>query len=200
MILINGIVFSDEWLKSLYSMRRELHHKISFIRRHFNYTDRVYVKVFESTRHLADHFGFRIPEWIMATGFGDRLYLVKQEQGNDGFGGPILETILHELVHLAVAQSFSAQCPLWLNEGLALYYSGEYQSFDFSGCREEYPYYEKGYSDKDFYCQSAYVVARLIQRYRLWPFVAYCRKCTQFSQDPRVGVEGLRNIGAKAAP
>jgi hypothetical protein len=191
MIIFNKISFPDEWLELLNSQYSELHYKISRIREHFGFTGRVSVTVFDSARDLSNYLGFTVPQWVKGTGFGDRIYLVRREGWIQDFDDSIYDIMLHELVHLAVAQRFSAQCPIWLNEGLALFYSGQHSSLDFSACSADYPYYDKDYTDEMLYCQSAQIVARLIESYGALPFVEYCRRCTEFAHDSMVGAEGL---------
>ena len=37
----------------------------------------------------------------------------------------IHKLIIHEYVHVCIEATFNSTCPLWLNEGLALYISGQ---------------------------------------------------------------------------
>lgn len=193
MVIIGNTVFQDVWLDALCEVRQELGDSLARIRRSFAWKTRVMVFAFNNVQEIADYLGFAIPGWIRGTGYGDRILVVGREGWTHGFDDSIFEIILHEFTHLAVAESFAVKCPLWLNEGLAIFCSGGYKSMDFSGCRPDYPCYERDYEDGDvFYRQSAYVVKRLVEKQGEDWFVGYCRRCRDFINDSLVGAKAIR--------
>ncbi|MCL1852726.1 MAG: hypothetical protein FWF88_06790 [Peptococcaceae bacterium] len=195
MIILENTVFHDVWLDALYDVRDEVGNGLARIRRDFVYRSRAVVDVFDDAQRMTDYLGFSIPVGVKGTGFNNKILLVARNGWIDDFEDSIFEILLHEFAHLAVAESFAEKCPLWLNEGLAIYYSGEAKYRDSQGFKADYPYYEKDYADWDlFYFQCAQIVFRLIEKYGEQDFVIHCRKCRDFINDSIVGAENLRRF------
>ena len=66
-------------------------------------------------------------EWLVGLAVGDKtIHIVSPANppGNHSYDS-VMEGLIHELVHICVARSSKTQLPVWLNEGLAVYYSGQ---------------------------------------------------------------------------
>lgn len=71
-----------------------------------------------------------VPEWSQAVAFTrEKLIIIKIETAEELKRSP--EILLHELVHILVAERFpGVRLPVWLNEGIAQYLSGYKLSLD----------------------------------------------------------------------
>ncbi|MCL1790205.1 MAG: hypothetical protein FWG40_02420 [Peptococcaceae bacterium] len=200
MIVLKNTVFQDVWLDALYDGRIVVSDGLDRIRRVFAYKTRVMVYAFQDVQQLADYLGMDLPVWVKGTGFGDKILVVGREGWIDDSEDSVFGVVLHEFTHLAVAESFAATCPLWLNEGLAIYFSGDSKFQDGENgvdgwAKGEYPFYERNYDDGDeFYFRSARMVFRLIEMYGEKDLIDHCRKCLDFVHDSRVGAENLRRL------
>lgn len=68
-------------------------------------------------------------QWLVGLAVGDRtIHIVSPANppGNHSYES-VMEGLLHEFVHICVARASSRPLPVWLNEGLAVYYSGQHR-------------------------------------------------------------------------
>jgi len=84
-------------------------------------TNPVEVKVYRTTRSFTQSTGK--PWWIAATHEGSRIEIQPIELLRKR--GTLPSTLRHELTHIFVNKISQSRCPLWLNEALALHFSGE---------------------------------------------------------------------------
>ncbi len=66
-------------------------------------------------------------DWLVGLAVGEKtIHIVSPANppGNHTYES-VMEGLVHELVHICVARSSNTQLPVWLNEGLAVYYSGQ---------------------------------------------------------------------------
>jgi len=68
-------------------------------------------------------------EWLVGLAVGDEtIHIVSPANppGNHTFES-VMEGLVHELVHICVARASTRRLPVWLNEGLAVFYSGQHR-------------------------------------------------------------------------
>ena len=68
-------------------------------------------------------------QWLVGLAVGDRtIHIVSPANppGNHTYQS-VMEGLIHEFVHICVARASSRPLPVWLNEGLAVYYSGQHR-------------------------------------------------------------------------
>ena len=106
----------------------EIESMIHNIQQIFRFDNRVYVKVDSSLAELSMRLGIPLPDWVKGVAMNNVIYLLNpiawKQDGND----TLASIFIHEYVHTAVFGTFKTECPLWLNEGLALYFSGQYKT------------------------------------------------------------------------
>lgn len=119
---------------------------------------------------------------------------MKKEGWICNFEDSEVEILIHEYVHLAIANVFKKKCPLWLNEGLAMYLSGQYLKTDVSQCKGDYPYYSEGYSDDMFYLQSVYAVTKFADKYGIKYITDLAKNCDDFIGDDVFGIENIEAL------
>ena len=67
--------------------------------------------------------------WLVGVAINDReIHLISplNPPGNHSFES-VMDGLVHELVHVCVANAVSEPLPLWFNEGLAVYFAGQYR-------------------------------------------------------------------------
>ena len=68
---------------------------------------------------------YEIPEWACGVSLFENVFVKRKSLWSTFNVGSLDETILHESVHSLLAGLFGTNLPIWLNEGLAIYLSGQ---------------------------------------------------------------------------
>ena len=91
---------------------------------------RVEVYIHPDRHSLLQSSGLRLAsEWLVGVAINDReIHLISplNPPGNND-SESVMDGLIHELVHICVANAGDAELPLWLNEGLAVYHAGQYR-------------------------------------------------------------------------
>lgn len=103
----------------------------------------------------------------------------------------IEKIIIHEYVHICIAYTFSTKCPLWLNEGLAVYISGQRDDIKMIRPNNIESLYEMNYETPNFYNIALYVVNELINKMSLSQIINIGRMCKSFKDDYWLGIETI---------
>lgn len=161
-----NISFSDIRLLKYIYMDQQWQQKIMYIRRIFKYSGRVNVILFENCDELSKYLGVKIPEWVTGTYYENTIMIIKYEMWKSRNIGNFSELLLHEFTHVIVNEKTKSTCPKWLNEGLALYFAGQYKGMYLNDKSSlDIAIYELDYCNKDFYNICAKVVEKLMDRY-----------------------------------
>jgi hypothetical protein len=70
--------------------------------------------------------GARFPEWGVAAAFPETQRIVMHGHRGGGDAGNPLQTLRHELAHLALGETLGSLVPRWFDEGYASYAAGEW--------------------------------------------------------------------------
>ncbi len=93
-----------------------------------DFEDRVDVYIHPNLYTLKNTMNLDDPsEWLVGLALGDKeIHLVspRNPPGNHTYES-VMDGLIHEFVHICVARSRKSHLPVWLNEGLAVYYSGQ---------------------------------------------------------------------------
>lgn len=153
----------------------------------YGYTCRRPVKVFLFTDEKAfeREAGADVPEWAVAIAQPGAVYM---RRAGTNFGSPQFEsTLKHELSHVLLDEMFAGKpgaLPRWLDEGLAVYVSGEWEmpeawtqsktelyaalrsgkSLDFNEISDSFPLSD--WKARVAYAQSYHFVAFMMKRYK----------------------------------
>lgn len=195
---MNNIVANDfitiSFLYSSYKEDYSFAERFNKIQTLFGFNKKIYVKIFNSLEDLEIYIGYKLTDWVKGVALYPFILLIhpsgwKQDQSDNFF-----ELFLHEYVHMAVEKSFHHNCPTWLNEGLAVYFSEQYKTMKLNIVDFNFDYYDvNGYQDIN-YNQFAFAVLKLIKKYGEEHVVNRAKRCSNFYFDDIFGFENLKNI------
>lgn len=104
------------------------------------------------------------------------------------------ELIAHEYVHVCIASTFLQPCPVWLNEGLAMYISGQYKRMTALNPKSVDCLYQMTQKFPNFYNFAIFVVEKLIDTVPLSEVIYRGQKCTSFADDSLFGINNIRSL------
>ncbi len=190
-----GINFSEpEVLPCLYKEDYWLE-KIRTIREVFGFKSRVNIKAVDSVEELSDCLGVKAPSWVIGAYCGNYIFMLKYELWQSRNLGTFAQVMTHEFTHIAINSKLKQRCPVWLNEGLALYFAEQYKTIRLK--RENISkedIYEIDYLDNCLYDISAKAVEKLADTYGITAIVKSLGISTDFAEDKILGVENMKRI------
>nr|WP_297938414.1 hypothetical protein [uncultured Lachnoclostridium sp.] len=144
----------------------ELGTKVVKIREMFGFTSEVVIEEVYSLEVLERITGNRLPRWVIGLSAGKRIWVLdKSKWENQKMD--LAQLILHEFVHIAINGTVKKKVPVWLNEGLAVYLSGQYEDYQLenSHIRTEMDFYQLAYESQNLYIIAGKVVTALADEY-----------------------------------
>ena len=136
-----------------------------------------------------------LPDWIVGANHNGKIAILNEKQ-LDARGFHINALCAHEMVHVFVNQ-FVANCPLWLNEGLAQNLVPEPENT--AKAREQIisqkllnPY--KLSYDSGLYYVSKIIVGKLFKIYGKTQIVTLLKKCTDFEDNNIFGYTAIEAL------
>ena len=128
--------------------------------------------------------------WVSAASDGENIYIFSDKLGKNE---DLVELMIHEYVHICVDRTFSSECPIWLNEGLAMWFSGQS-----SNTAEEKVdnisnfYYANQYTTDKFYNKANYIIKRVLNHISVNQLIDQMRYCKNFYSDSIVGIQNIQ--------
>lgn len=144
----------------------ELGTKVVKIREMFGFTSEVVIEEVYSLEVLEMITGNRLPRWVIGLSAGKRIWVLdKSKWENQKMD--LAQLILHEFVHIAINGTVKKEVPVWLNEGLAVYLSGQYEDYQLenSHIRTEIDFSQLTYESQNLYIIAGKVVTALTDAY-----------------------------------
>lgn len=144
----------------------ELGTKVVKIREMFGFTSEVVIEEVYSLEVLEMITGNRLPRWVIGLSAGKRIWVLdKSKWENQKMD--LAQLILHEFVHIAINGTVKKKVPVWLNEGLAVYLSGQYEDYQLenSHIRTEIDFSQLTYESQNLYIIAGKVVTALADVY-----------------------------------
>lgn len=186
MILFNKIrVYNFKILSLLYKEKKKIDVKLKTIQDIFNYSDLVDIMCFDDIKMMESYIEDDLPDWVKGIAYDNKILLLYNEDAGEIF--------LHEYVHLAIHKTFKGQCPLWLNEGLAIVFSGQIdRMLERKVCNCNI--YDITYEDDFFYEDCGNIVRMLCYKYGKKFIVSHAKKIESFIDDPILGRDSLNGI------
>ena len=122
--------------------------------------------------------------------FQDRIYVSLDNICTDN----VFNVVIHEYVHVCIAATFSKICPMWLNEGLAVYLSDQTDDIIEISPNNVECFYVSTQSYANFYNMSIHVVKRLVTIYGLQKVGEKAQNCKLFETDDLFGVRAIKDL------
>lgn len=139
-----------------------LESKINCIKNKFNFHENVYVEEL-SKKDLEELLQEEIPQWVVATNIRNNIILIDKIKNNTE--EYIEEVIVHEYIHIILNRLTNFKCPLYLSDGLAMYYADQKVENVKLDHLKNINLNTLNYSRTDFYILSKNIVDRIIKKY-----------------------------------
>lgn len=169
--------------------------KVVSIREQFKFYAKVHIKWFDSVTELQQYVGVPIPPWVIGTTQKGSILIVNYELWRHKNLGTMEELITHEFIHLALQHKLKSPCPLWLNEGMAVYLSGQIGSLvseDYESDSQDV--YNLDYSNENFYVISGLAVKKLVDCYGLHTIINRLLLSGSFMYDSIFGEQPMNSL------
>lgn len=155
--------------------------RVSEIRELFSFSSTVLIEEVPSLHALEKKCGCSLPSWVIGLSAGRRIWIVSKSQWENQ-KIDMEQLILHEFVHIVLNSSVKEELPLWINEGLAVYLSGQYQDYKLeqSHIRAFVDFYELSYGSENLYIIVAKMVVALMEHYGESFIVKELLECKNF--------------------
>lgn len=154
------------------------------------FDQKIKILAFESKRSMERYFGNILPSWIKGVALDNNEVLVNCRSLEE-INITLQEVILHECIHIILKKY---RLPIWINEGCAVYFSGQYSTM---GERQkealENPY-DICYETDDFYYNSAYVIKKLCDIYGEKCIIQHFQECKNFEDDEILGKNAVEKL------
>ena len=170
---------------------------MSMIQECFEFSEKVEVMCFSNTSSIGAYIGEKVPSWIKGVACCKNRVLLVYPPVREVYSDEstvYLKIFLHEYIHLAINKTFKGECPYWLNEGLAIFFSGQVDDMSkipLSGMGNPY---SLDYENDFFYEFCGCAVQALCNKYGEKSLIKYIKDCKDFINDIRLGKESLRML------
>jgi hypothetical protein len=190
-----NIHFSEPCLlRYLFSEKKWLD-KVIKLREAFKYGKRINIVALDSIEELTNLIGIKVPEWVIGTYVGNCILMLDYELWKSRNLGTFAQIITHEFAHVIISDITKQKCPIWLNEGLALYFAEQYKTMYLSKTDSiNDNIYELGYRDDCLYNISAKAVEKIIDKYGMEHVMQQLVGNVDFEQDEIFGIENMKRI------
>ncbi len=165
------------------------------IRQIFQFSSTVRIQQVNRKHDIEILVGGKVPDWVIGLSAGRQIWILKESQWKHQDMN-LRELILHEFVHIACNQSLKRELPLWINEGLAVYFSGQYKSFKLKNFKINYDmnFYDLSYEDENLYCISILLIRAFIQEYGETTLIEELKQNNAIEESVLLNNENLKRI------
>lgn len=187
-----GLIMEDfEFFKYCYDIELVLE-KIKDIRIQFNFYSNVYIYFFKNNEELQSVMSIQIPSWSSGFCIENNIVIVNPDYWVKTDKYSIDEAIIHEFTHVVI--NSLTNCPLWINEGMAQYYSKEYLKFinDTRLIDKNLEIYSLDYNSKELYYVSAILISNIIKRFGENEVVNRLINTSDFKNDEVLGIKHIQ--------
>lgn len=189
-----GINFEDFKILKYITDIDEFSIKIRNIRNKFGFYTNVNLYVYDSIDEISRTLNVNIPKWVTAMAVDDVIFIsdysVWKEKDNTTFD----KVIIHEFIHVIINNSIKSKVPLWINEGIAQYYSEEYKKYKLDGRELEKDIYALEVYSPSLYKHSAQTVKLLIDKYGEKYIINKIKNTYDFENDKILGAINIKRI------
>lgn len=165
------------------------------IRRLLDYSGKVVLEEVTSLTMLEQKVGVNLPKWVIGLSAGERIWILKKSEWQNQ-KMDVSQLILHEFVHIALGHRIRRSVPIWLNEGLAVYLSGQYKDYKLeqSHIRTWVDFYGLSYESEHLYVVAAKTLIALVREYSLSGVIKELFSCEEFETSRLFHNENLNRV------
>lgn len=162
----------------------DFYNRVMNIKNVFSFKRKVIIDVVETLDELAEIINMDVPKWAIGTSFDNVILIVDHNKWKKSNSESVDNLILHEFIHV-VLNSKEILLPIWLNEGLAVYFSDQYQSYKKKKLKvgRDFNFYKLDYSSDNVYYISTYIIMELIDEYGVNMVVEEALKTIDFESN-----------------
>lgn len=169
--------------------------RVQMLRSHFRFCRRIELVLFDNVRDLSNYLGTPVPDWVTGTYWGNQILLLDPKSWIDPHIAEFGQILVHELTHIVIGDLTGGRCPLWLNEGLAMFYADQIHGMDLDeGCFEKEDVYDLNYTDAGLYNICANLIKALLDDYGLDPIVHRLTPSLAYFDDPMLGRDAMKRV------
>lgn len=190
LLIMNRLIIDDEIKKDILDID-DLYLEFKKLIEVFRYKgEKIYIKQVNSLEELSLLLNEEVPEWVIGCYKYNYIYILKKSKWRDKNASTIRELILHEVVHIMINNTVKDTCPLWLNEGMAVYLSGQGRNIiENRNINIKNPY-ELSYDD-DLYYNSYIVLKNIIDINSINKVIEVLYKSEDIYEDPILGEKAV---------
>lgn len=189
------IGFSDIRILEYILSDDSCYQKIAYLRKLFNFYSKVNVLLFDSINEISTYLDLEVPSWIMGAYVNNTIIMLKYECWKDRGLGTFSQIMIHEFVHVIISKITKKRCPIWLNEGLAMFFAD--QQFYISENNKVTTIsnlYKLDYNFGELYVISNRVTNRLIEIYGVDLIISRIRSIVNYKDDSILGLDNIIRI------
>ncbi|KKY00430.1 hypothetical protein VN21_14180 [Paraclostridium benzoelyticum] len=145
----------------------DFYNRINKIRKMFDFDKKIILDVMDDLKELEDLVEKKVPKWVIGTSFDNIILILDHDKWKKSNNETVENLILHEFVHVVLNLKSKGNLPIWLNEGLAVYFSNQYHSFKYQNFDNniDVNFYDIDYRNENVYYIGVYVLIKLIDKY-----------------------------------
>lgn len=165
------------------------------IRELFHFSGEVTVKEMLTMSALEQDVGMKLPDWVIGLGGGDTIWILAKSQWKNQ-KLDVSQLILHEFVHIAMNAVIKKEIPLWMNEGLAVYLSGQYKDYNLQQHHiyAEVDFHNLTYETEHLYIIVTKTIVKLVNNYGLDILIQELLQCDDFEKSKIFCNENLNQV------
>lgn len=172
--------------------------KIIYLRKLFSFEKYVQVRMVKSTEELSNLIGHSVPDWVIGTYTGNCILMLDCQSWKTREQIDFCQVFVHEFIHVLTQYTIRSLCPIWLNEGLAVYLSEQLKSINIIPKEVTVDdVYTMDYSSENLYGISGLLVAGLTEKYGLESLIHRLAAVSNFESDEILGIDNIHNLWNK---
>lgn len=168
-VAVNNLNFDVRDLRVLRDINNysDFYNRIEKIKTIFDFNKKVIIDVIDDLHELEELMEMKIPTWVIGTSFDNVILILDHDKWKKSNNEIVDNLILHEFVHVVLNLKSKINLPVWLNEGLAVYFADQYHAYKNKNFNNniEFNFYELDYNNQNIYHISIYVLIKLIDKY-----------------------------------
>lgn len=183
-VAVNNLNFEIRDLSILRHIEdyEKFYEKCMNIKQMFKFESKVILDIIDSLDEMSKVLNTYIPSWVIGISFDNIILILNREKWEKSNKESFDKLILHEFVHVVLNLKTSGQVPMWLNEALAVYLSGQYKSYKNTriGIGRDFDFYSLDYNSNNLYNISIFALLSLIREYGEENIIKEVIECNNF--------------------